>query len=203
MADSQNPPAAQSQGGDPIFKQYLLDEFVEEYQEGRMSRRDALLRIIGITGSVPVATAILAACAPAATPAPTAAPAPTMAPTVHPPLHLCHYAPTVPPTTAPTMAPTVPASAVPTSPMTADHPCDHHADGECPDDGHYRADRGACGHHRCGRSVSPRYSGRRRLNHRSCDGRIPQRLGQGDGVHGASKTAGTYPIVLIATKTAD
>ena len=76
------------------FKQYLLDEFVEDYQAGLMTRRDALKLIAGITGSVALATALLAACAPpdrsAATTAPSAtsasnaAAAPTTAPTSTP-----------------------------------------------------------------------------------------------------------------------
>lgn len=41
---------------------YLVDEFVEEYQEGHISRREALRRIAAITGSLVVATAMLAAC---------------------------------------------------------------------------------------------------------------------------------------------
>ncbi len=47
---------------------YLVDEFVEEYQEGHLRRREALRRIAAITGSLAMATAILAACgAPAST----------------------------------------------------------------------------------------------------------------------------------------
>ncbi len=47
---------------------YLVDEFVEEYQEGHLGRREALRRIAAITGSLTMATAILAACgAPAST----------------------------------------------------------------------------------------------------------------------------------------
>lgn len=41
---------------------YLVDEFVEEYQEGHLSRREALRRIAAITGSLALATAILSAC---------------------------------------------------------------------------------------------------------------------------------------------
>jgi carboxymethylenebutenolidase len=41
---------------------YLVDEFVEEYQEGQLSRREALRRIAAITGSLTLATSILAAC---------------------------------------------------------------------------------------------------------------------------------------------
>jgi carboxymethylenebutenolidase len=48
---------------------YLVDEYVEDYQEGLLSRRDALRRITAITGSMAFATALLAACG-AAEPAP-------------------------------------------------------------------------------------------------------------------------------------
>ncbi len=41
---------------------YLVDEFVEEYQEGHLSRREALRRIAAITGSMALATTILTAC---------------------------------------------------------------------------------------------------------------------------------------------
>jgi len=41
---------------------YLVDEFVEDYQEGHLSRRDALRRIAAITGSLTLAMTILAAC---------------------------------------------------------------------------------------------------------------------------------------------
>lgn len=47
------------------MQQYLVDEFVEDYQTGQMSRRDALRRIAAVTGSVTLATTILAACGPA------------------------------------------------------------------------------------------------------------------------------------------
>lgn len=43
------------------LQQYLVDEFVEDYQEGTLSRRQALKRIAGITG-LAVATQLLAAC---------------------------------------------------------------------------------------------------------------------------------------------
>ncbi|GAB4208379.1 MAG: hypothetical protein OHK0022_37880 [Roseiflexaceae bacterium] len=61
------------------LQRYLVDEFVEDYQEGHLSRRQALKLIAGITGAT-VAAQILAACGtqPTAT-NPTAAP--TGAPT--------------------------------------------------------------------------------------------------------------------------
>lgn len=50
------------------FQRYLIDEFAEDYQEGRISRRKALKLIASVTGSLVAAQTILAACAPAVTP---------------------------------------------------------------------------------------------------------------------------------------
>ena len=50
------------------FQRYLAEEFAEDYQEGRISRREALKLIASVTGSVVVAGSILAACAPVETP---------------------------------------------------------------------------------------------------------------------------------------
>jgi carboxymethylenebutenolidase len=47
-----------------IFQRYLAEEFAEDYQEGRISRRDALKLIASVTGSLLVANSILAACMP-------------------------------------------------------------------------------------------------------------------------------------------
>jgi carboxymethylenebutenolidase len=47
-----------------LFQKYLLDEFVEDYQENRISRREALKLIASIIGSMVVANSILAACTP-------------------------------------------------------------------------------------------------------------------------------------------
>ena len=47
-----------------LFQQYLAEEFAEDYQEGRLSRRDALKLIASVTGSLLAANSILAACAP-------------------------------------------------------------------------------------------------------------------------------------------
>ena len=46
------------------FQQYLVEEFAEDYQERRLTRRDALKLIVSVTGSAMVAESILAACAP-------------------------------------------------------------------------------------------------------------------------------------------
>lgn len=47
-----------------LFQRYLADEFAEDYQEGRLTRRDALKLITSVTGSLLLANSILAACAP-------------------------------------------------------------------------------------------------------------------------------------------
>lgn len=47
-----------------IFQQYLVDEFAEDYQERRLTRRDALKLIASVTGSLLTAEVILAACTP-------------------------------------------------------------------------------------------------------------------------------------------
>ena len=47
-----------------LFQRYLADEFAEDYQDGRISRRDALKLIASVTGSLIVANSILAGCAP-------------------------------------------------------------------------------------------------------------------------------------------
>ncbi len=45
------------------FQRYLADEFAEDYEEGRLTRRDALKLIASVTGSMLIANSILAACA--------------------------------------------------------------------------------------------------------------------------------------------
>ncbi len=47
-----------------LFQKYLVEEFAEDYQEGHLSRRDALKLIFSVTGSMLVTNSILAACAP-------------------------------------------------------------------------------------------------------------------------------------------
>ena len=71
----QIPPSATT-GGDDSLRNYLVTEFVEDFKEGHLSRRDALKKLAAIFGSMSVATSFLAACAPAptVTPAPTAVP---------------------------------------------------------------------------------------------------------------------------------
>jgi len=47
-----------------IFQTYLAEEFVEDFQEGRLSRRQALQLIASVTGSFVLASSLLAACVP-------------------------------------------------------------------------------------------------------------------------------------------
>jgi len=63
------------------FKRYLLDEFVEDYQEGHLSRREALKLIAAVTGSLALANTILAACAPSPQVTSTSMPTSTREPT--------------------------------------------------------------------------------------------------------------------------
>src|SRR5712692_345880 len=37
------------------FQRYLLDEFVEDYREGQMSRRDFVMKVIGVSGGLAAA----------------------------------------------------------------------------------------------------------------------------------------------------
>lgn len=60
------------------LQRYLVDEFVEEYQEKRMTRRDTLKMIASITGSLLVAEGVLAACAPVPTATPTVVAEPSL-----------------------------------------------------------------------------------------------------------------------------
>ncbi len=62
------------------FKGYLLDEFLEDYQEGHLTRREALKLIAAVTGSLALANVILAACTPPPQAASPAAPTSTSAP---------------------------------------------------------------------------------------------------------------------------
>jgi len=66
-----------------LFQKYLADEFAEDYQEGRLSRRDALKLIASVTGSLLLANSILTSCAPP--PEETQTSAPTDSPTAGPP----------------------------------------------------------------------------------------------------------------------
>ena len=94
------------------FQRYLAEEFAEDYQEGRLTRRQALKLIASVTGSLVLANTLLAACTPppqaTATPSPTSAPPPTRTPALSP-------SPTSGPTTEPTEAPPTAVSPSPTA----------------------------------------------------------------------------------------
>jgi carboxymethylenebutenolidase len=45
-----------------LFQKYLVEEFAEDYEEGHLSRRQALKLIAGVTGSLLLANTILAGC---------------------------------------------------------------------------------------------------------------------------------------------
>lgn len=98
-------PIPPSGNKDDSLRNYMIEEYVEEYQEGHMSRRDVLKRLGGLLGSAALASTFLAACAP---PSPTPAP-PTAVPAT--------VAPTTAPTAAPTSAPA--ATTAPTAAATA------------------------------------------------------------------------------------
>jgi carboxymethylenebutenolidase len=80
-------------------QRYLIDEHIEEYQDGLIPRRELLRRVTMISGSAALGAAIVAACGPvtpsatvtasptvaAASAAPSATPAPTVAPYALPP----------------------------------------------------------------------------------------------------------------------
>ena len=69
-----------------LFQRYLAEEFAEDYEEGRLSRRDALKLIASVTGSLIAANSILASCAPPPEPTATSETAPTDSPpTAQPP----------------------------------------------------------------------------------------------------------------------
>jgi carboxymethylenebutenolidase len=70
-------------------QRYLIDEHIEEYQEGEISRRELLRRVTLISGSAALGAAIVAACGPAPartspTPTTAAVATATVAPTVGP-----------------------------------------------------------------------------------------------------------------------
>ncbi|MBI4318152.1 MAG: dienelactone hydrolase family protein [Chloroflexi bacterium] len=102
-------PPSDTTGGDNSLRNYLVEEFVEDFQEGRISRREALVKLSAIFGSIVVATNFLAACVAAPTPTPTAKPAaaPTPPPATKPP---AAAAPPATPAPAPKAAPTPPSA---------------------------------------------------------------------------------------------
>lgn len=100
-----------------LFQKYLVEEFAEDYQEGHLTRREALKLLVGVTGSLFAANSILAACAPPPeTPAAGLAATATALPTAPPPTD------TIAPTETP--VPTQPAAPteVPPTATTATQP---------------------------------------------------------------------------------
>lgn len=67
------------------LKQYLIDEFVEDYQAGHLTRREAFKRLAALTGSLALANSILAACTPTTMPTVTVVPLTAPLPTAVPP----------------------------------------------------------------------------------------------------------------------
>ena len=108
MSNTAKQPSKDNQRDEGLV-QYLVSEFVEDYQEGHMTRRDALKRIAGILGSLALAENLLAACAPPAAPA--AQPAATTAPTRPPATSVPLTATLASPTSAPTATSAPQASA--------------------------------------------------------------------------------------------
>ncbi len=113
------------------FQRYLIEEFVEDWREGHMSRRDMVRRTVYLTGGAASAATVLVSmgCSPAA--APTAIPAPPTAAPVAPtkPAVLADptkpAAPAAPATSAvATAAPTAPATAAPAATTAPAKPAD-------------------------------------------------------------------------------
>jgi len=106
---------------DPLKKlnylqRYLVEEFAEDYQEGAMTRRQAIKYIAAVMGSVAAASTFLASCAPVPAAAPATVPPTPVPPTSPPPTAMATAAPTAaPPTKAAvaTAAPTVAATPTP------------------------------------------------------------------------------------------
>ena len=86
-----------------LFQRYLASEFAEDYEEGRLSRREALKLIASVTGSLLAANTILASC----TPPPESTATSETAPTDSPPT----AEPTAQSAASPTEAPTAQSAA--------------------------------------------------------------------------------------------
>jgi carboxymethylenebutenolidase len=67
-----------------LFQRYLAEEFAEDYEEGRLSRREALKLIVSVTGSLIAANSILAGCVPPPELTETSAVSPTNSSTTEP-----------------------------------------------------------------------------------------------------------------------
>lgn len=106
-------PPSETTGGDDSLRNYLVTEFVEDYHDGHITRREAIKKLAAIFGSATFASTFLAACAPT----PTATPVPPTATQVPP------TATRVPPTNTvvpPTNTPVPPtATSMPPTATTA------------------------------------------------------------------------------------
>ena len=96
------------------FQRYLAEEFAEDFEEGRLPRREAIKLIAAVTGSLVFAETILAACSP---PSPSATLAPVSPPVIGaaestPAVSASATAPTSPPGTVAPDDPEVRAEAV-------------------------------------------------------------------------------------------
>jgi carboxymethylenebutenolidase len=101
-----------------IFQEYLAQEFAEDYQEGRITRRQALKLILSVTGSALIADTFLAACTPVqetsvAPSATTGVSAPTDTPVPQPSATEAAAMPEATATGAPTMTVPAPAGGLP------------------------------------------------------------------------------------------
>lgn len=67
-----------------LFQRYLAEEFAEDYEGGRLSRREALKLIASVTGSLIAANSILAGCAAPPESTETSMISPTDSPTAQP-----------------------------------------------------------------------------------------------------------------------
>jgi carboxymethylenebutenolidase len=67
-----------------LFQRYLAEEFAEDYEEGRLSRREALKLIASVSGSLIFANSVLAGCMPSESTG-TSVTSPTDIPTSEPP----------------------------------------------------------------------------------------------------------------------
>jgi carboxymethylenebutenolidase len=92
------------------LQKYLVDEFLEDFSEGRLSRRDALKMIGGVLGSLALANTLLAGCAPQ--PSPTATAGAAAGATASPAVQPTNTG--APPTGTPAAASTTESTAAPT-----------------------------------------------------------------------------------------
>src|SRR2546428_13214164 len=63
------------------FQRYLLDEFVEDYRGGEMSRRDFVMKVIGVSGGLAAAMGLFSSVGLSAAEGAQAQAAPRVAPT--------------------------------------------------------------------------------------------------------------------------